>query len=100
MKKTMAWTVSALLAITLAVPAAAQSTTNPLRKPAQAAPAPAAPAPATAAPAPTTKAPSSAQMAQRNKMKACGAEWQALKKAGKTQGKTWRQFSSECLKKD
>jgi hypothetical protein len=92
------------LFIAAALPASAQTTsTNPLKKPAPAVTAPAAPAPAAApaaaAPATEAKKPSEAQMASRNRMKECGGEWQTMKKAGKTEGKTWRQFSSECLKK-
>ncbi|GGH24817.1 hypothetical protein GCM10007036_31490 [Alsobacter metallidurans] len=102
MKTSLIAALAVLLAA--AAPAAAQTAANPLKKPAPAATAPAAPAPATpaptaAAPATEKKPPSEAQMASRNRMKECGAEWQAAKKAGKTEGKTWRQFSSECLKK-
>ncbi|MFZ4531385.1 MAG: PsiF family protein [Alsobacter sp.] len=78
-------------------------TTNPLRRPPAAAPAaPATPAtdPAPAAAVPERKAPTPAQMAQRSKMKACGAEWQGLKKAAATKGKPWREFASECLKRN
>jgi hypothetical protein len=105
MKRFSAWTAAALVASVLTSPVWAQSsTTNPLRKPAAPVTAPAAPSvpAAPTAPAATspTKPASQAQLTQRNKMKGCGAEWQALKKAGKTEGKTWRQFSSECLKKD
>lgn len=99
----------AALLIALALPAAAQtSTTNPLKKPAPAAatttaPAPAAkaaPATAPAAAAEDAKKPaSSAQKAQQAKMKSCAKEWNAMKKAGKTNGQTYREFSSECLKK-
>lgn len=39
-----------------------------------------------------------AQQAARNRMKECGAEWQALKKQGKDKDTTWRKFSSQCLK--
>lgn len=77
--------------------------TNPLRRPPAAAPTtPATPAtdPAPAATAPERKAPTPAQLAQRSKMKACGAEWQALKKAAATKGKPWREFASECLKRN
>jgi hypothetical protein len=77
--------------------------TNPLRRPPAAAPAtPATPStdPAPAAAAPERKAPTPAQLAQRSKMKACGAEWQALKKAAATKGKPWREFASECLKRN
>ncbi|MGZ3299066.1 MAG: hypothetical protein ACXU8U_02770 [Asticcacaulis sp.] len=35
---------------------------------------------------------------QHNRMKICGAQWQALKKSGKAGGRTYRQFSSQCLK--
>ncbi|MFO1148873.1 MAG: hypothetical protein U1E62_10915 [Alsobacter sp.] len=73
-----------------ALPAGAQ-TTQPAKKPAAAAPA----APA----APAANQPSAAQKAQQDKMKACASEWQSMKKAGKTKGTTYQQFSSECLKK-
>jgi hypothetical protein len=46
----------------------------------------------------TKKAPSAKQIAARQRMKECGAEWRALKKAKKTEGKTWRAFAKECLK--
>jgi len=85
-----------------APPSQPAQATNPLRRPAVPAPA-AAPAttdPAPAAAAPERKAPTPAQLAQRSKMKACGAEWQGLKKAAATKGKTWREFSSECLKRN
>ncbi len=102
MKRFSAWTAAALVASVLTSQVWAQSsTTSPLRKPAAPVAAPSAPASPTAPAATSPAKPASqAQLAQRNKMKGCGAEWQALKKAGKTQGKTWRQFSSECLKKD
>ncbi len=37
--------------------------------------------------------------AQQNKMKACGAEWQVMKKDGRAKGTTYAAFSKECLKK-
>ena len=37
--------------------------------------------------------------AQQNKMKACGAEWQTMKKDGRAKGTTYAAFSKECLKK-
>jgi uncharacterized low-complexity protein len=43
------------------------------------------------------KEPSAKQKAARQRMKDCGAEWQGLKKSKKTEGKTWRAFSKECL---
>ena len=32
-----------------------------------------------------------------NRMKVCGAQWQALKAEGKTNGLSWREFSRQCL---
>jgi hypothetical protein len=55
-----------------------------------------------ATPAPTTEAPkpkrqrSEAQLANDNRMRACGAEWRANKAALSAQGKTWRVFNVEC----
>ncbi len=46
-----------------------------------------------------TKEPSAKQKAARERMKSCGAEWQAMKKDGRAKGTTWRKFSSECLKR-
>ncbi|MCP8940900.1 hypothetical protein NK718_20425 [Alsobacter sp. SYSU M60028] len=94
MRTILACVLSAAVALGVASPAFAQTATTPA-KPAATAPA----KPAAAAPSTSTKAPTPAQTAQRNKMKACGSKWQAMKKAGKTQGQTWREFSSDCLKK-
>jgi hypothetical protein len=33
-----------------------------------------------------------------NRMKLCGAKWQGMKAANATNGQTWRQFSSQCLR--
>ena len=33
----------------------------------------------------------------RQAMRACGEEWQAMKRAGRTSGKVWRDFAAECL---
>ena len=58
--------------------------------------------PAQAAPAATTEAPkpkrqrSEAQLANDNRMRACGADWRANKAALQAQGKTWRVFNVEC----
>jgi hypothetical protein len=38
------------------------------------------------------------QEAARERMRECGAEYQARKRDGKTAGTTWREFASECLK--
>ena len=46
----------------------------------------------------TKKPPSAKQISARQRMKACGAAWRELKKAKKTEGKTWRAFVKECLK--
>ena len=42
---------------------------------------------------------SEAQKKNDERMRACGTEWRALKASNKTDGKTWRQFSSECRKR-
>lgn len=97
----------------LILPASAQTSqpqkpqptaTQPMQPATPAAPAkakPAAPAtaqtPATTSPA---KPPSEAQLAARARMKDCGAQWQKAKAANTTGGKTWRQFSSTCLKQN
>lgn len=39
---------------------------------------------------------SEAQLANDNRMRACGAEWRANKSALAAQGKTWRVFNVEC----
>ncbi len=36
--------------------------------------------------------------AQAGRMKACGAQWRQMKAAGTTEGQTWRQFASQCLR--
>ena len=42
--------------------------------------------------------PTPGQLAARERMKTCGAEWRALKAAGNTANRTWREFSSTCMK--
>lgn len=75
-----------LLAASAKAPAPATAT-------AAAAP-PAAPAAATAA-----KQPSPAQLAARERMKTCGAEWRDMKAKGTSKDMTWREFSKGCLSK-
>jgi hypothetical protein len=54
------------------------------------------PAPAAAeAPKPKRQR-SEAQLANDNRMRACGAEWRQNKAALTAQGKTWRVFNVEC----
>lgn len=36
---------------------------------------------------------------QQQKLRTCGAEWQAMKQDGKTQGVTWAQYRRDCLKR-
>jgi len=36
---------------------------------------------------------------QQQKMKDCGAQWQTMKKEGKTAGLKWADFRKDCLKK-
>ena len=43
------------------------------------------------------KEPSAKQKSARQRMKDCGAEWQGLKKAKKTAGKSYLAFAKECL---
>ncbi len=47
----------------------------------------------------STRQPTEKQKAARARMKECGAEWRAAKKDAKAKGTTWRQFSSECIKR-
>lgn len=58
------------------------------------------------APAPTPEAPraeraarppSPAQQAVRDRMRRCGAEWQAAKAAGTTGGQRWNDFRAACF---
>ena len=42
---------------------------------------------------------SEAQKKNDECMRACGKEWRAAKAANKTEGKNWRQFSTECRRK-
>jgi hypothetical protein len=48
-------------------------------------------------PAPATTA-AATPMTPQQRMKDCAAKWDALKKAGKTNGQTYQQFSKVCLK--
>ncbi len=36
---------------------------------------------------------------QQQKLRTCGAEWQAMKQEGKTQGITWAQYRRDCLRR-
>lgn len=65
---------------------------NPLRP---AATAPATQAPAAEAPKPKRKR-SEAQLANDNRMRACGQEWRQNKAQFTAAGKTWRVFNVEC----
>lgn len=40
--------------------------------------------------------PSVKQLAARQRMKTCGAEWREAKKAKTTNGQTWRQYFKTC----
>ena len=57
------------------------------------------PEPAKAEPKAEKKPRSEAQKKNDERMRACGKEWRAAKAANKTDGKTWRQFSTECRRK-
>jgi len=46
------------------------------------------------------KPPTAAQLAERERMKKCGAEWKAAKAAGKIEkGMTWPKYWSACNKR-
>jgi hypothetical protein len=71
---------------------------------APAAEAPPPPKPAAAAPpppaAPAAEKPSGGRQAEYTRMRACGAEWKAMKTAGtRPAGMKWPQFWSECNKR-
>lgn len=85
--------VSAGFALAQTVPAQP----NPLRpgNASTATPPQATPAPSAEAPKPKRQR-SEAQLANDNRMRACGAEWRANKAALTAQGKTWRVFNVEC----
>lgn len=58
------------------------------------------PLPTRAAPPAKAKRPRSpAQLANDERMRACGKEWRAQKEALKAQGLTWYRFSAECRKR-
>lgn len=93
----------ALAALLAGASAAAAQTapTNPLRPATtRAAPAPApAPTAQTAPAAEETKGKrqrSAAQLANDNRMRACGKEWRENKAKLTAQGQTWLKFSTEC----
>lgn len=98
-----ALTLAASLPATLALAQTTPAPQNPLR-PATTRSAPATPPAATApaAQAPAAEAPkpkrqrSEAQLANDNRMRACGQEWRQNKAALQAQGKTWRVFNVEC----
>jgi hypothetical protein len=58
-------------------------------------------APATAQEPPraerASRPPSPAQQAVRDRMRRCGAEWQAAKAAGTTNGQRWNDFRAACF---
>jgi hypothetical protein len=70
---------------------------NPLRPAASSTlpPAPAAEAPKTKPPK-AKRARSEAQLANDQRMKACGAEWRTNKAALSAEGKTWKTYMPEC----
>jgi hypothetical protein len=46
---------------------------------------------------PASAQPSTQQTAQQSRMKSCADEWNAMKAANQTAGKTYRAFQKECL---
>ncbi|MCU0820736.1 MAG: hypothetical protein MUF11_15800 [Beijerinckiaceae bacterium] len=99
-----ALTLAASLPATFALAQTAPAPQNPLRPantrsapatPPAAATAPAAQAPSAEAPKPKRQR-SEAQLANDNRMRACGQEWRQNKAQLTAQGKTWRVFNVEC----
>ncbi len=93
---------AALLA--LGLPAAAQTSGNPLQqRPGAAAPSAPARAATTTAAAPATAKPkrarSEAQLKNDNRLRACGAEWRANKPELTKKGYNWIKYSGECRKR-
>ncbi|AMJ59853.1 hypothetical protein [Bosea sp. PAMC 26642] len=99
-----------LVAATLfafSLPAAAQTSSNPLQPrpttPAPSAPARAKPAATAAAPATETAKPkrprSEAQLKNDERLRSCGAEWRADKEALTKKGYNWIKYSVECRKR-
>jgi hypothetical protein len=43
--------------------------------------------------------PSPGQIAARERMRQCGAEWRAMRAAGRTEGRLWRDFRRDCLRR-
>ena len=43
--------------------------------------------------------PSAAQLASRQRMRDCGAEWRSIRGTPRAENRTWRQFSTECLRR-
>ncbi len=40
-----------------------------------------------------------AQRAHQQRMRACAIEWHGRKRAGKTEGQTWKAFNTGCMKR-
>lgn len=98
----------AMLVSAIGSTASAQtSVPHPLRPAASPPPAFQPPATPEAAPAPAPESPptrakrprSPAQLANDERLRACGKEWRTRKEALKAQGLTWYRFSAECRKR-
>jgi hypothetical protein len=90
---------ASIVAALLCTAAAAQTVPNPLAPPVgRRATPPATTAPAPAPPAATSsRQPSAGQLAVRERMKRCGAEWRQAKAAGGVPaGQKWPQYWSAC----
>lgn len=90
--------IAASLPVSLALAQTAPAPLNPLRPAASARTAPERPAAqVAAAEAPKAKRKrSEAQLANDNRMRACGKEWRENKTKLAADGKTWRVFNVEC----
>lgn len=43
--------------------------------------------------------PTSGQIAARERLRQCGAEWRALRDSGRTEGRRWGDFRRDCLRR-
>ncbi len=43
--------------------------------------------------------PTPRQLAARERFRQCGAEWRALRDSGRTEGRRWRDFRRDCLRR-
>ena len=74
------------------------STTPSLAEPRMPAPAESAPLDPSETSAVPEDVAAAAQRAHQQRMRACAIEWHGRKRAGKTEGQTWKAFNAGCIK--